>query len=80
MPKVIGEMSGEADVKRFYMPGLKIEDECPDCKKTIHWDGERDYISYPVIGGDTSVNFNFYCDACNKNWNVKGSLSLTVKL
>jgi len=80
MPKVIGEISGQSEEKRFYLPGLKVEDECPNCKKLHTWDGDHDYISYPIFGDKASVDFHFYCEDCDKNWDVKGSIGITIKL
>jgi len=82
MAKVIGEISGQSEDKRFKLPGIKIEDECPECKKILHWDSDNEghYLSYPILGDKASVDFHFYCGDCNKEWNVKGTLGITIKL
>lgn len=80
MPRVIGKISGTSQEKRFYLPGVKVEDECPDCKKTVKWDGDTNYLSYPILGDDAKVDFHFYCGECDKEWEIGGSISITIKL
>ena len=63
--RVEGKVKGPSETKRFYMPGLKIYDNCPECGIENVWDGAEDYISYPPIG--QPFKFNFYC-FCNTEW------------
>lgn len=81
MAKITSEAEGDLDVKRFYLPCFVIEDECDVCKETIYWaDQYGDYLSSPSVGFGTQVKFHFYCEDCDKEWDVEGQLHLTVKL
>ena len=76
--KVTGTAYGEIDVKRFYIPGIKIKGKCKHCGKKVVFDLSEHYITNPVIGG-TNQEW-FYCEACDQNTelNIKIDISVTV--
>jgi len=78
MAKIIGSVNGQMDIKRFHLPGVKIEDNCPDCLKPIHWNGDSDYLGYPKL--NSPVDFYFNCTDCGKSWTVQGSLAISINL
>jgi hypothetical protein len=78
MPKVIGSMDDQLDIKRCHLPGIKIEDNCPSCLKPVHWDGDSDYVSYPKV--NSPIDFHFYCADCDREWDVQATIALTINL
>lgn len=74
MAKIIGQISGQSEDKRFKIPGFKVEDECSDCKKIIHWNGGAIYRLSELCRSEVySVDFHFYCADCDKEWDIKVS-------
>lgn len=71
-----GSIKGPIDVKRFYLPGLEIEDDCPKCG--VLWKFNGDYISYPVAGEE--IDLHAYCQDCNNEWSIKIQLQVTITL
>ena len=84
--KIIGSCKGaEIDVKRFYIPGVKVQSHCPTCGKKHIRDFDSDYLSHPVVGAPECVHF--YCEEdkpgggyCGTEWDVKVVLEIKVKL
>lgn len=58
--KIIGKAKGELDVKRFYIPGVKIESKCPKCGTKYVKDLERDYFFEPSV--NQPQDFHFECE------------------
>ena len=79
MPKVKGKFDGDIEVKRFYMPGIIVEDECSKCLEVVEWSGESDYISYPNTS-DKNMHVHMYCQDCENEWEIPITLEITVKL
>lgn len=73
--KIEGQVKGQSETKRFYLPGIKVSDECPKCGETNIWDGSDEYISYPLFG--TPFEFNFCC-ACEAEWSKLVTLNLAL--
>lgn len=74
--QVHGKFKGEIEVKRFYMPGIKFTELCPECSEPWEWDGESDYISNPVVGKPETIHA--YCQECEREW--EGQILLEVKI
>lgn len=74
--KINGKIT-ELEVKRFYMYGVTIESQCPCCKETHTFDGEKDCLDYPPVNEE--INISFYCEDCNEEWNEKIILEINVK-
>jgi hypothetical protein len=53
----------ECGEKRFYMPGITIEEECPNCEKPMVIDYKRDYLMYPMF--NESIKIHFCCNVEN---------------
>ncbi len=81
MLKITGSIDKDAlDIKRFYLNGLVLEDECPMCKSKVENDfgGEPGYLSYPTPGIPESVFL--YCEDCDSEWERKVILEINLKL
>lgn len=85
MNKIIGTCNGaEIDVKRFYVPGVQIESQCPKCESTRTRNLADFYLSFPVVGKPS--DFHFYCEEsntgefCNTEWDVKIILDMNVRI
>lgn len=81
MPKITGSIEKDAlDVKKLFLKGLILEDECPLCKSKVENDfGEdRGYLCYPTPGSPEPVFL--YCEDCDHEWEVKVVLDITLKL
>jgi len=74
--EIMGKISGKIDVKRFYMPGLLIRDDCPSCGASEMKDMSHQYVSYPNIGA--KILFGFYCDECEHEWEKNIIINITV--
>lgn len=74
---ITGTMKGELDVKRFYMPGVKIKCKCPACGAPWEMDMALDYLSYPSAGKPT--NASGYCGKCEHEWPVMVIVRVTVE-
>lgn len=72
----VGEF--EMDVKRFYVPGVKIEGKCPACKGKVVNDLGQNYIGYPLVNQDFYETM--YCSECNEEWKVIIRLNVTLEL
>ena len=64
--------------KRQHLDGVVLTKECK-CGELIELDLETQYLSYPVIGYESSVYL--YCDECGEEYppmKVVLSMSLTI--
>ena len=76
--KIIGKMkSEEVDVKRFYLPGVKLTGACPKCAKKCVSDFENEYLSYPTA--EKAFDFDCCCK-CGHEWKVKLVLRIALTL
>lgn len=73
--KIQGEVKGPSETKRFYLPGIKVSDQCPKCGETNCWNGNDEYISYPPFGTPFELDF---CCACEAEWVKVVMLNLTL--
>lgn len=88
--RIVGNESPiDIEVKRFYIPGVKVEGECPVCgAKCTHNFGD-DYFSYPTANGKPEA-VTIYCRACDEagrtieegepHWTVKVVLKVSVEM
>jgi len=67
----------ELDVKRFYVPGVMLTDDCPKCGERYARDLGDDYLSYPVA--NRPFDFTVYCE-CGHEWTAKLILRLSVEV
>ena len=65
----------EIGSKRFYLPGIVIKTKCPKCGGPYEKDMGDDYLSYPRIGVEDTING--YCESCSHSWEICG---FTLKL
>ncbi len=68
----------EVDVKRFYVPGVVIECDCPNCKKPVKHDFGSEYLSDPTANATNKVHM--YCPECSHEWELKVRLDVTLTL
>lgn len=68
----------DIDVKRLYLPGCSISDACPSCGSVVNVDFEQDYLSYPTA--NVPMWYGFYCHSCDRDWQRKIMLTLSVEL
>ena len=66
------------DVKRFYLPGVTIKDNCPNCKTECVYDLTDHYLSHPKL--NTPEDCVFYCDNCDNDWKIQVRLNLNLEL
>jgi transcription elongation factor Elf1 len=63
MITIQGEVTGELDVKRFYLRGLQVTFNCPACQKENQVRLDKTILNYPELG---SVNRAYLdCQHCN---------------
>lgn len=80
MPKITGSIKKDSlDIKRFYLKGLVLEDECPKCKSKVENDfgDETGYLSYPTPGVPESVFL--YCNDCDHEWATNVVLEINLR-
>ena len=68
--------TGQLDIKRLYLPGVKISRNCPECGSEIVWNGSNQYLSYPMVG--EPEQFYLYCEDCDREWSVDYRLELSM--
>lgn len=66
----------ELDIKRCYLPVI-VETDCPKCKKKLVSDLRNEYLSYPVVNGETKMYF--YCDECDEDVSEKVVLRVAIE-
>lgn len=76
--KITPPESGTLEIKRCYIPGLKVETNCPSCGTVLVRDYAHDrYFSYPVINAPSDLWFN--CPECDCEWSIRVELRLTLE-
>lgn len=75
--KVIGKAIGKIDVKRLYLPGIKIVGECEKCKASHEHDLANDYLNYPKVGEVEAMHF--YCHLCDHEWSQEAIIDIKIK-
>lgn len=78
MTEITGTCSGQELEKRFYLPGLMLEGECPSCAKAWTHDFAKYYLSYPVVGAPEVVHVS--CAECAHEWEVRVIVRVTLEL
>lgn len=67
----------ELNVKRLYLPGLKLKSKCPNCNAPYERDLGDHHLSYPVVG--VPEDLTGYCGGCEHEWAL-GSVVLRLSL
>ena len=67
-----------SEVKRFYLPGFEETSACPKCGEKSTFDGNSEYIGYPVYNAWKDIDF--CCGGCDHEWVVKIRIRLTVEV
>lgn len=76
--RILGKCTDfELDHKHFYLPGVRLSDECPNCGKTTEINLAEDCLSYPRIGEPTPVYFR--C-GCGQEWETAVEIFLNVTI
>ena len=80
MAKITGKLqSVEMEIKRLYLPGLGMEDNCPKCGKMCTLDfGEIDCLMYPKMNAANEMWM--YCNDCDHRWEVPVFLKVSLEL
>lgn len=60
--KISGKPEGQIDIKRLYLPGVKVTGKC-DCGKELVRDFALSCLHYPVMNEPFDVYL--YCEDCN---------------
>ena len=76
--RITGQMKGQIDCKRFYMPGVRVHSECPKCGK--HFDNEFEGDSFNNPFANEPEKLYFYCDHCNEEWQVPVILKVSLEI
>jgi hypothetical protein len=71
------EAGTEIEVKRFYLPGVKIQDECRKCGTTVVRNYETQYLNYPTA--NEAFDETLYCEHCDREWDVKLILNVSLE-
>jgi hypothetical protein len=66
------------DVKRLYLPGTVLEDQCPSCGVLCCVNLATQYLSYTRINEPSE--FTFWCSACVHEWPRQILLTMRVEL
>jgi hypothetical protein len=78
MAKITGKLvAGTEMAKRFDLPGLKLEEDCPECGNHVVKDF-KDALSYPIVGQPEQVYL--YCNECEHEWPVSIIIDIAVSL
>jgi len=79
-PKIVGDSdeSIDIDVKRFYMEGVEIHDECPECKTVAIRDLGQQYLSFPST--NSTMSEGMYCEPCGHEWDVDVVLKMSLEI
>ena len=67
----------DLEIKRFYVPGIKLVGKCPECGSAYEQDFEDDYLSNPSFGKPTTIYC--FCDECDHEWQTKVQIDMTMK-
>jgi hypothetical protein len=77
--KIEGEAKGPLDVKRFYIPGVKLVGPCGKCGKELVTDfGDGNYLSYPSVG--EIIRIGLCCFDCGWEGEVGATLNISLTL
>ena len=77
--KITGLADGQTiNCKRFYLPGVTIETECPTCGQKYVTDLGRDYLMYPLV--NKPYEHYYYCGECDIEWSVPILLKISLEL
>ena len=78
--RVEGVMSGDLDVKRFYLPGVVIHSQCPKCGAEYARDMADSYLSYPTAGEPFA--YGCYCarEGCEHEWEMMMRIDVTLSV
>jgi hypothetical protein len=68
----------DTDVKRFGLPGVKLEGVCPKCQAPFSRDFTDQYLSYPRA--NETIQVGLYCGPCEHEWEVPMRLRVTLEL
>ena len=63
--------------KRFCVPGVSLESNCPKCGALAETDLANDYLSYPVVG--EPYEHTFWCEYDEEEWSVRVVVRVTVE-
>ena len=80
---VVGVPTGEAEGepielgKRFYVPGVSLESNCPKCGALAETDLALDYLNYPVVG--EPYEHTFCCEYDDMEWSCRVVVRVTVE-
>ena len=73
---IVGKPKGPIDVKRFYLPGVEIKEDCPSCGAHCDQDLDKQYMNYYF--NERIVEFG-YCQECDYVWERKFILEVTLR-
>lgn len=72
-----GKAKGKLDVKRCYLPGIVMSDECPRCKLLVIDDLSNRPLNYPVM--NEPFTYMFYCCGCDEEWEHEVTLNISLE-
>lgn len=74
---IIGTCVQLEDVKRLYLPGIVLRDDCPLCHQSRELDLSD---NYPWGGQKNGVhNVTFSCPDCEEGWTKQVRLKISVE-
>lgn len=76
--KIQGNMIGEIDVKRFYLPGIELHAECHGCGEVLETDFDIEYLGYPPVG--KPFKHEMWCEHCDVETTVMLKLNVQLRV
>lgn len=70
-------MSWPINVKRFYMPGLRVSFRCPKCNAIRKVNFAIEYLSYPTA--NEMFDYSLCCTKCAHEWSVPVCLNVSLE-
>lgn len=65
------------DVKRLYLPGIVLRDDCEKCKRSVELDMAD---NYPWGGeGNGIYKVSFSCPDCEEGWSKRVKLTINLE-
>lgn len=80
MPYVRTETGRPAgtNCKRFYVPGVIVGAECPECGEEVETDLGSEYLSYPSLNAIEIVHLT--CPACEEERDLEITIEVPILL
>ena len=79
MDKVYKHKLDISDIKRLYVKGLIIKENCPKCEKELKIDYSENYFTYED-GEKTGEELAFICKDCGIEWVCDATIKAEIEV